>query len=191
MPNFFHHVDGRYPGEFIRRLNALKAGLDLSLSSEARWEYACRAGTVTPYHFGTAISHDLARYASDGPVASGTLPPNQWGLHEMHGNIWEWCEDHWHNNYNGAPQDGSAWLDSGAAAALRVFRGGSWIDGARDVRAAMRARVDPAFRIDDLGFRCARVQSDEIAERRAGRQEQGERSEPATLANPERRGRRK
>ena len=83
---------------------------------------------------------------------------NPWGLYDMLGNVWEWCQDHWHDNYQGAPTDGSAWL-SGDAVARRVLRGGSWIRYARDVRAACRYAYPPALRYDYIGFRCARVRS--------------------------------
>ncbi len=89
----------------------------------------------------------------------GLKVPNAWGLYDMLGNVWEWCEDHWHGNYEGAPSDGSAWLDAEAAAtAHRVIRGGSWSDDARGVRAAYRDGFEPGDRRGNLGFRCARVQ---------------------------------
>jgi formylglycine-generating enzyme required for sulfatase activity len=145
---------------FLRQVNAAKPGLDLSLPSEAQWEYACRAGTDTPYNFGTAISRDQVCYESGAPVPVGSLPPNGWGLFEMHGNGYEWCTDLWHRSYDGAPADGSAWIGAGAGgAADRVLRGGSWFVGARDVRAAYRYGSDPAVRDDGIGFRCARVQA--------------------------------
>jgi formylglycine-generating enzyme required for sulfatase activity len=142
---------------FIERLNARKPGPGLDLPSEAQWEYACRAGTHTAYSFGPEISRGLVNYdTKKGTVPVGSLPPNGWGLHEMHGNVWEWCADMWHNNFDGAPTDGSAWIDAGAAG--RVIRGGSWFDGARYVRAAVRTGDPPTRRSEDLGFRCARVQ---------------------------------
>jgi formylglycine-generating enzyme required for sulfatase activity len=144
--------------DFVRALNATKPGLDLGLPTEAWWEYACRAGTETPYSFGKTISKDQACYESRAPVPVGSLPPNTWGLHEMHGNVWEWCTDHWHGDYEGAPTDGSAWI-APRAAAIRVVRGGSWDVTARSVRAACRYGLDPAFRYGNLGFRCARVQA--------------------------------
>lgn len=143
---------------FIDHLNAAKKGLDLTLPSEAQWEYACRAGTQTPYNFGTGISKDLVCYEARGPVPVGSLPANAWGLREMHGNVWEWCSDHWHDSYEGAPAHGSAGVDDHAGAAFRVFRGGSWYYDARYVRSAYRDHLDPASRSGGLGFRCARVQ---------------------------------
>jgi formylglycine-generating enzyme required for sulfatase activity len=90
----------------------------------------------------------------------GMKAPNSWGLCDMLGNVNEWCIDHWHDSYDGVPADGSAWIDSGKGAANRVIRGGSWLDDARDVRAAYRSYDgDPAYRSADLGFRCTRVQA--------------------------------
>ena len=144
---------------FIGQINERVPGLDLALPSEAQWEYACRAGTKTAYSFGSSITRKQAQYGAKKTVPVASLPPNPWGLYEMHGNVWEWCEDHWHKSYEGAPSDGSAWLDAEAAAtAFRVLRGGSWHRDARHVRAASRARGVPDDRLDDLGFRCARVQ---------------------------------
>ena len=152
---------------FVESLNTLKPGLGLDLPSEAQWEYACRAGAETAYSFGAKISRKLVKYESIGTVPVGSLLPNVWGLYEMHGNVWEWCADTWHDSYAGAPKDGSAWIDSGAV--LRVIRGGSWYNTARNVRAAYRNRNDPAYRNGSLGFRCSRVQGEREA---AGREEQ-------------------
>ena len=118
-----------------------------SLPTEAEWEYACRAGTTTPFHFGETISTDLANYRGTDNEEQGwpgsygygpkgvyrkeTTPveqfdvANAWGLCDMHGNVWEWCLDYWHNNYEGAPTDGSAWIEEGDST-FRVLRGGSW-----------------------------------------------------------------
>jgi formylglycine-generating enzyme required for sulfatase activity len=143
---------------FIQRVNLAIPSLALLLPSEAQWEYACRAGTRTPFHLGTKITQKSVCYESGAPVAVGSLPANAWGLHEMHGNVWEWCSDHFHQNYRGAPADGSAWIEVDRAAAGRVLRGGSWFDEARDVRSAYRRALDPADRFDYVGFRCSRGQ---------------------------------
>ncbi len=157
--------------KFLARINALVSGLDLALPTEAQWEYACRAGTTTPFSFGETITPERVNYDGDYPyvggkkgvnrqetVPVGSLPANPWGLYEMHGNIWEWCADHWHDTYEGAPTDGSAWIDAGAdAGAGRVLRGGSWSNYARLVRSACRDAFDPGIRINFCGFRCARV----------------------------------
>jgi formylglycine-generating enzyme required for sulfatase activity len=141
---------------FIDRGNAMVQELELILPSEAQWEYACRAGTQTAYYFGMEIPKDSVCYDSPGPVPVGSLPANRWGLREMHGNISEWCEDSWHGNYEGAPTDGSAWIDGDAA--LRVLRGGSWYSVPRDVRSAFRDRHDPSNRNEGFGFRCVRAE---------------------------------
>jgi formylglycine-generating enzyme required for sulfatase activity len=91
------------------------------------------------------------------PIAVGSLGmANRFGLYDMHGNVWEWCEDEFHENYNGAPIDGRAWVSSGVAA-NRVFRGGGWFDDAVYCRSAYRCRDAPGFRYDDLGFRLSRT----------------------------------
>ncbi|MFZ1427941.1 MAG: formylglycine-generating enzyme family protein, partial [Geminicoccaceae bacterium] len=128
---------------------------------------------------------------------AGTRPvgqkrPNGWGLHDMLGNVWEWCADHWHASYDGAPSNGSAWLDKDVeGAAVRVVRGGSWGSDARFVRAAYRFRYGPSNRFADLGFRCARVQGVSQTgeqERRAGAGDLAERSElDAGAGTPRRR----
>ncbi len=141
-----------------------QTGRTYRLPSEAEWEYGCRAGSETRWCFGDA-EEDLGPHAWYGANMEGrTHPvgekrPNRWGLHDMHGNVWEWCEDHAHRSYEGAPADGSAWIDGDAeAGADRVVRGGSWINLARNVRSACRGRYEPDDRVVDLGFRCARVQ---------------------------------
>jgi formylglycine-generating enzyme required for sulfatase activity len=158
---------------FIERINKRLPGLGLDLPSEAQWEYACRAGTTTPFSFGANITPEQVNYSGNHPYAGGakglyrgktvpvrSLPPNPWGLYEMHGNVWEWTQDHWHDDYQGAPADGLAWEDS-RPGAKRVVRGGSWNDHARHVRAAYRYRTHPDDRLGQLGFRCARVQARE------------------------------
>ena len=141
---------------FVAALNATRPGLGLSLPSEAQWEYAYRAGTNTPYNFGKEVTKEQVDVDGDGPVLVGSLPANAWGLHEMHGNVWEWCADTWHDSHDGAPRDGSAWIDEGAA--NRVVRGGAFNVTARNVRSAYRLRSGPGARYVHLGFRCARVQ---------------------------------
>src|SRR3954447_15477093 len=122
-----------------------ETGEPYRLPSEAEWEYACRAGTTTRYWWGDAIGRERANYGESGKGRTtevGTYPANPWGLYEMHGNVWEWVGDHWHGNYQGAPTDGSAWLNSGGGG-VRVLRGGSWDGGARYCRAASRGRGVP------------------------------------------------
>jgi formylglycine-generating enzyme required for sulfatase activity len=152
--------------EFCHRLSQRK-GRHYTLPSEAQWEYACRAGTTTPFAFGTTLTSELANYNAtysygDGPKGEwrkqttpvGMFPANAWGLHDMHGNVWEWCLDHWHGSYEGAPSDGSAWLRPGSAIAwCRVLRGGSWLYGPKDCRSAYRVFGRPDDAIDFVGFR--------------------------------------
>ncbi len=156
---------------FIAALNERRPGLELGLPSESQWEYACRADTVTPFSFGETITPEQVNYRGDDSYADGekglyrgetvpvkSLPPNDWGLHEMHGNVLEWVQDTWHSNYEDAPIDGSA-RESDKAGAVRVIRGGSWSLNAGFCRCACRSRGRPVVRGYDLGFRCARVQA--------------------------------
>ncbi|KOP23036.1 hypothetical protein AMR41_28255 [Hapalosiphon sp. MRB220] len=144
------------------------------LPSEAEWEYACRAGTTTPFHFGETITTDLANYrgtddeslkwsGSYGPGPKGiyrkeTTPvdefgvANAFGLYDMHGNVWEWCLDHWHDNYEGAPTDGSAWLSDNDNQS-RLLRGGSWTFNPESCRSAYRYDFNPDLDLDLIGFR--------------------------------------
>lgn len=139
------------------------------LPHEAEWEYACRAGTTTPFSFGTSISTTLANYDGrqvyggsvkgefrNGTACVSTFPANSFGLYDMHGNVCEWCEDVWHVNYHGAPTDGSAWI-TGGEPRLRVLRGGSWSYAPRGVRSANRSKYDCAARKAKYGFRLART----------------------------------
>ena len=142
---------------FIKALNRKLPGLALRLPSEAEWEYACHAGTKTAYAFGDSIHKEQANFEAKETLAVKSYAPNGWGLYDMHGNVNEWCEDHWHDSYGGAPGDGRPWLATDASsAAFRVFRGGSWPGPARDVRSAFRSRYGPQDRHGFLGFRCAR-----------------------------------
>ncbi len=154
--------------EFCDRLSQ-KLGQAYTLPSEAQWEYACRAGTITPFHLGETITTKLANYDGnstygDGPQGIyrkattdiGSFPPNAFGLYDMHGNVWEWCLDHWHDNYKGAPDDGSAWV-TGGDSSRRMLRGGSWDYNPRYCRCAYRVGSDPDYRTDLNGFRVVSV----------------------------------
>jgi formylglycine-generating enzyme required for sulfatase activity len=139
--------------EFCNKLSQ-RVGREVRLPSEAEWEYACRAGTTTPFHFGETITGELANYYAPETYADetpgeyrqettpvGEFPPNAFGLYDMHGNVWEWCQDHWHKNYEGAPDDGTAWLTDDKNA-IRIVRGGSWSNDPRNCRSACRSRND-------------------------------------------------
>ncbi|MDO9097902.1 MAG: formylglycine-generating enzyme family protein, partial [Candidatus Methanoperedens sp.] len=123
--------------------------------SEAEWEYAARAGTTTRYSFGDDESK-LIEYAWYGSNSGGKThevgqkKPNPWGLYDMHGNVWEWVQDSWHSNYNGAPTDGSAWEGDGSS---RVDRGGGWSYDARGCRSAIRRNYAQGDRFTYVGFR--------------------------------------
>ena len=145
---------------FIEKLNQLEKTKAYRLPSEAEWEYACRAGTTTEYSFGDDASK-LGEYAWYQDNSSKTThrvagkKPNPWGLYDMHGNVWEWVEDDWHDSYEGAPADGRAWVDN-PRGSVRVVRGGSWDDGARDCRSATRGNGGPDIRYVSVGFRLSR-----------------------------------
>jgi formylglycine-generating enzyme required for sulfatase activity len=114
--------------EFCERVSDL-TGQEVRLPSEAEWEYACRAGTTTDYSFGNSSSAlgEYAWYEANSEFTThpvGEKLPNPWGLHDLHGNVWEWCQDVWHEDYSGAPTDGTAWTTDGDSA-RRIIRGGS------------------------------------------------------------------
>jgi formylglycine-generating enzyme required for sulfatase activity len=163
--------------EFCLRLSKL-SDREYRLPTEAEWEYACRAGTTTPFHFGATIGSDIANYRAQdleggktnypgkyGPGELGKFREtttsvgsfkiaNRFGLYDMHGNVWEWCLDHWHDSYADAPEDGSAWLDLSAEEnAPRVLRGGSWDDYPANCRSASRDWHYAAYRLIVIGFR--------------------------------------
>jgi formylglycine-generating enzyme required for sulfatase activity len=126
------------------------------LPSETEWEYACRAGTNTAYHFGDRSSqlNDYAWFTDNSNKRSqpvGQKVPNPWGLYEMHGGIWEWCEDAWHDNFSGVPADGKPWLDENAL--RRVRKGGSWSNEARLCRSASREWHWQGDQYNDIGLR--------------------------------------
>lgn len=137
-------------------------GKTYRLLSEAEWEYACRAGTETAYSFGAEISKQQAHFSEGGfgrakqTVEVGRFPANAFGLHDMHGNVWEWCEDAWADNYRSAPTDGTA-RKSDDPTVSRVLRGGSWDIVPRLLRSAYRLWVQPDYRVIYIGFRLART----------------------------------
>jgi formylglycine-generating enzyme required for sulfatase activity len=152
--------------EFCKRLSQ-KTGRTYRLPSEAEWEYACRAGTSTPFHFGETITADLANYHSEVAYASaptkkargqttpvGSFSANAFGLYDMHGNVWEWCQDIWYDNYKGAPVDGSPWLtglNTNNTNTTRLLRGGSWDFNPVDCRSANLFIPDDRYYF--IGFR--------------------------------------
>ncbi|MEB3220316.1 MAG: bifunctional serine/threonine-protein kinase/formylglycine-generating enzyme family protein [Nostocales cyanobacterium 94392] len=150
--------------EFCIRLSKY-TGKEYRLPSEAEWEYACRANTITPFHFGDTISSDLVNHdgnytyalAPKGKYRQGTtpvasFPPNALGLYDMHGNVWEWCADSWHDSYDNAPCDGRVWHEEGDNN-LRVMRGGSWFNVPRFCRSALRYKGESTLRDVFIGFR--------------------------------------
>jgi formylglycine-generating enzyme required for sulfatase activity len=152
-----------------------KTGAAYRLLSEAEREYVARAGTTTPFSWGSSISPQQANYdgnytygdGTKGEYRQRTLPvdsfqPNPWGLYQVHGNVWEWTQDCWHDNYAGAPSDGSAW--KGGCRGYRVVRGGSWSSNPKDLRAAYRyyytggvSEYPGGVRYEVHGFRVGRT----------------------------------
>jgi formylglycine-generating enzyme required for sulfatase activity len=166
--------------EFCKKLS-LKTGRKYRLPSEAEWEYACRAGTTTPFYFGETITTDLANYRGtdwinqnkmifgnygNGPKGQyreqttdvDKFSPNAFGLYDMHGNVWEWCQDHWHDDYNGAPQDGSAWTDDNNNE-YRSIRGGSCLSSPEYCRSASRHQEEANASYNPVGFRVVLMRS--------------------------------
>ena len=155
--------------EFCRRLST-KTGRAYRLPSEAEWEYACRAGGTKPFHFGETIDAGIANYDGrfvygkgakgeyrEETTEVGIFPANEWGLHDMHGNVWEWCEDDWHDRYEGAPIDGSPWLydklTSQGEEADKLLRGCSWDGDSGGCRSASRYHAPRRGRFGIVGFR--------------------------------------
>ena len=153
--------------EFIRKLNAMEGGNKYRLPTEAQWEYACRAGTTTPFNTGDNITTSQANYDGNNPMPGyskgqyrkQTLPvksfsPNRWGLYDMHGNVCEWCGD-WYgeNYYSSAPTRDPQGPSSGT---IRVLRGGCWNRGARILRSAVRYRCYPGYSLNFMGCRITR-----------------------------------
>ncbi|NES23186.1 MAG: SUMF1/EgtB/PvdO family nonheme iron enzyme [Symploca sp. SIO3E6] len=138
--------------EFCARLSK-ETGREYRLPSEAEWEYACRAGTTTPFHFGMTIIPKLANYNGVQTTSVGSFPVvNAFGLYDMHGNVFEWCTDYWHENYKGAPTDGSVWLNENNND-CRVLRGGSWYSYSKYCRSAYRYYRAPDCRYCHFGCR--------------------------------------
>lgn len=144
-----------------------KTGGDYRLPSEPEWEYVARAGTRSPFHFGSTITSDQANYNGTHRYGEGdkgvyrgrtlpvgSFPPNAFGLHDVHGNVWEWVEDCWNDSYRGAPQGGSPWLSGNCG--RRVMRGGGWGSHPGNIRSANRTRFILEYRNYNFGFRVAR-----------------------------------
>ncbi|MGF1489098.1 MAG: SUMF1/EgtB/PvdO family nonheme iron enzyme, partial [Prochloraceae cyanobacterium] len=154
--------------EFCKRLSK-RTGREYRLPSEAQWEYACRADTTTPFHFGETISTELANYRDNetygepikGECREQTTPvgyfkvANNFGLYDMHGNVFEWCEDDWYKNYDSAPNDGTAWIS--AKGNKKVVRSSSWFAVPSFCRSAFRDGINPGYRSPLLGFRVVRL----------------------------------
>jgi WD40 repeat protein len=153
--------------EFCARISKY-TGRKYRLPSEAEWEYACRAGTTTPFHFGETLTTELANYDGstygeepEGEARRETtpvviFPSNAFGVHDMHGNVYEWCVDHWQDNYEGSPQDGSSWIEESIEnnnENPKLLRGGSWINNPENCRSASRYWYFPVLSGDSLGFR--------------------------------------
>ena len=156
--------------EFCHRLSQ-RTGRHYTLPNEAQWEYACRAGTISPFNCGSTICTKLANFDGTKVYGDGdkgdlleettdvtTFPANPWGLHDMHGNVWEWCEDHWHGDYEGASEDGRAWVNEKDKKSIdrlksRPLRGGSWGSPPANCRSACRRDYPPTERNYYIGFR--------------------------------------
>lgn len=160
--------------EFCQRLSH-HSGRQYRLPSEAEWEYACRAGTTTPFHFGETITTDVANYSgvnweyqgkicskgayAQGPqgvdrretVEVGSFAANAFGLYDLHGQVREWCQDSWHDSYENAPIDGTAWFSEDST--QRILRGGSWNSSPKICRSASRSKLDLDSRLYDVGLR--------------------------------------
>jgi formylglycine-generating enzyme required for sulfatase activity len=148
---------------FCQKLSK-STGKQYTLPSESQWEYACRAGTTTPFYFGETITPSLANYDGNHTYGKapkgkyreqttdvGTFPPNAFGLYDMHGNVWEWCLDTWHDNYNGTPTDGSAWVENNNNS--HRLRGGSWKYNPAGCRSMFRSRCQRDNRYNSIGVR--------------------------------------
>lgn len=156
------HVGYLEAQSFCERLSH-QTGRKYRLPSEAEWEYACRAGSQTPFYYGEVLTTALANFDGKqvygrGPSGQlryrttpvGSFPANGFGLYDLHGNLWEWCADSWHDNYQGAPNDGTAWMGKSHS---HVLRGGAWLFGPRSCRSACRVKADVYAKVNYIGFR--------------------------------------
>ena len=149
--------------QYIQKLNQ-RTGQRYRLPSEAEWEYAARAGSTGKWSYGSDASQlaDYAWYSANSASSKslthgvGQKKPNLFGLYDIHGNVWEWTQDYYHDSYSGAPTDGNAW-ESGGDQKVRVLRGGSWGSFPAGLRSANRGRGTPDDRNDGYGFRLART----------------------------------
>lgn len=178
-PSIFASVDGPVENvsweeavEFCDRLSQ-KTGAKWRLPSEAEWEYACRARTTTPFYYGDNINSELANYDGQLPYADGPKGEyrnhptdvekigyaNDFGLKGMHGNVWEWCQDTWHDDYRDAPQDAKAWVGGGSQ---RIIRGGAWNSPANNCRSAYRKTERKERKLSVIGFRVVMISASEI-----------------------------
>ena len=148
----------------MRKAKLIEKNQVVRLPTEAEWEYAARAGTATAYSFGDQAAklddygwHTGNAAGNDPPV--GAKKPNPWGLYDMHGYLWEWCTDHGHDSYVGAPTDGTSWSTAGDAS-KRVLRSGSWKDKAEKLTSSYRRIANKAVRDDAVGLRCVLATED-------------------------------
>jgi eukaryotic-like serine/threonine-protein kinase len=169
-------VDWNQAKEFCRRLS-IETGRTYTLPSESQWEYACRAGTTTPFTFGETITSYVANYEGNYNGKESyrnepkgvnratttdvmTFPPNAFGLYDMQGNVWEWCADTWNDTYEGAPTDGSVWLDESPN---MLLRGGAWSERPELCRSTSRIGNLPEIRVEAFGFRIVCAAAPKVA----------------------------
>jgi len=142
--------------EFCKKLSELFEGKYLfRLPSEAEWEYACRAGTTTEFYTGADLTKEQANFSSSGLKRVGSFPPNPWNLYDMHGNVWEWCQDAYASSYKEAPTDGSAFSRDDPN---KVCRGGAWSSPKVDCRSPNRQTFPQNIAMNDIGFRIVAVE---------------------------------